>query len=77
MCLLSASGTSEQTLGVLGGSWSTAGPGEKGVRVNSGSAEGPDAGGFGPQWHREDDFLSVIFPGAAETSGNCRRKPYL
>lgn len=77
MCLFTVSGASEQTLGVLGGSWPTAGSGEEGVRVHGGSAEGPDPGGFGPQWHREDHFLSVILPGASQTSGNSRRKPYL
>lgn len=77
MCLFSVSGASEQTLGVLGSPWPTSGSGEEGVRVHGGSAEGPDSGGFGPQWHREDHFLSVIFPGAAQTSGNSGRKPYL
>lgn len=63
-------------MGVLGSSGPSASSGEEGVRVYGGSAKGPDAGGFGPQWHREDHVLPVIFPGAAETSGNSGRKPY-
>lgn len=71
------SGSSEPPLGVVGGPWPTEGSGEEGVRVHGGSAEGPDSGGFGPLWDREDHYLSVVFPGAAQTSGNSGRKPYL
>lgn len=77
MCLLSVSGFSEPALGLLGRPWPAAGRGEEGVRVHAGSAEGSDAGVFGSQRLRENHRLSIILPGAAQTSGNSRRKPDL